>query len=480
MTDIKGRKKISSALIIFSLVLLFNVGFGIIDFLPDFIAFIILYKQFKPAAERAPFFREATNAFRSLAIVNGAKIPVFILIAGARSIQTYGYDIYAVAAMAFGVFEIIYLYRAVSSIFDALFRLGERTDAVAFISPITVTKDNKMSPETFRVLTFIFVFSKTVFQYLPELFRLTQMTDLSSTRAVSAMYPIVFLICQTFGLIIGIFWLIVSIKYVNMAKKEGQYENSIYTLGGEGFEEKLANKEKISALKSLLTFMCITSIFSLDIKFDNTDNINLLPHTVYGILLVVFAVKIYKYTSIKHTLRIIIPAALYSVCSVFYYIFETEFLYYHGYDSLLNFGEVPSDYIRVEILSVIETVLLTVTLVMIAVAIHAYIFKHTGLPRDDENYSQTDRKYHRSLLIGNYVLMSLGILGGVGKCFHTFSKASQTLATFEMDFSTYATILPKVEWISLASAVCTIAYIAYSFYYTSTLKDEVEMKYNEE
>ena len=174
----------------------------------------------------------------------------------------------------------------------------------------------------------------------------------------------------------------------------------------------------------------------------------------------------------------LICATLFAVCSAFYFVYETQFLYYQGYDSLIGIDVVPSEYIRLEILSVIETALLSLVLIMLAALIHSYIFKHTGLERTNINYSTADRKYHVSLLIQNYVFMTLGILAAIAKCVCVFAKTSHGVATFEIDFTTYVSILPKLEWIGLVSAVLTFAYIGFSFYFTSTLKDEVEMKYN--
>lgn len=480
MSDTKSGKRISVPLIILSLALLVNTPFSIIDPLPDFIAYIILFRQLKSSAERAPYFAEARGAFGKLALTSALKFVALLIVASSSTSYTYGYDMYAVASWSFGAFEIIFSVSAVKNLFEALFRLGERTDAGALIRDIDVAAGSKMSVDTFKLLTFVFAVARPLLAAVPDLFRLTELTDGGSIRAVSPYYGYVLSACQIIGAAIGVFWLVVAIKYVIAVKKEGQYQNALVMVAGEGYVERLQREEHIGALKGVFTLLCVATIFSVDIKFDNTDNVNILPHTVFAILLIVLGLKLGKYTDRAHALSVVAPASLFAVCSVFYYVFETKFLYYHGYDSLFGVEQIPAEYITVEVLSVAETVLASVTLAALAVAIHAFIFKHTGIERDNPNYSPTDKKYHRSLLLQNYALMFLGILSLAAKTVLTFSKASQELARFEINLTTYVSILPSIEWLALVSAVCTIAYVGFAFYFTSTMKEEIEMKYKTE
>ena len=462
--------------IIFALVLLANTAFGILDLMPDFIAYLILAKQFRAAADRAPYFEEARLAFRKLALITGLRLPVLILIAAQRSGDTYGFDIYAVASLSFFALETIFQLSAIKNLFEGLFRLGERTDASALIKDIRVTSDSNMATDTFRLLTYVSVIGRGLFATLPDMFRLTGTDSRGYQTTMSPAYPYVFISCHLIGLIIGVFWLVVAIKYITAIKREGRYTAALNAVAGEKYRERAEKKEFIGGLRSLITLFAISTLFTIDLKFDNFDHINILPHTVYAVILIVISLMLGKYLGRVYSLICAIPASLYAIVSVFYYVYETSFLYNEGYRSLVDKATTPTSYVTVEVFSVIETVFLIATLVAIAFSMHKLVVCHTGLLPTDENYSPSDRKYHKRLFISNYIILGLGILSALGKCVNVFSKAHFTI---EFTIKKIA-IIPTIEWIGLLSVALSAAYAIYTIYSASILKDEVEMKYLEE
>ena len=472
----REKKLIKSSLVILALVFLANTSFGILDLMPDFIAYLILARQFSKAAERAPYFEEARLAFRKLALITGMRLPILIVIAAERTGDTYGFDIYAVASLAFFVIETVFILSAVKNLFEGLFRLGERTDAAALINDIHVAKGSDMATDTFRLLTYISIIGRGFLGMLPDLFRLTGTDERGYQTTVSPAYPYVFICCHLIGMVIGIFWLVVAIKYVIAIRNEGLYSQALNEVAGEKYRERAERKEFVGRLRSIITLFAVSTVFTLDLKFDNFDNINILPHTVYAFLLIALAIKIGKCIDKKHALMMLIPASAYAIVSVFYYVYETSFLYYEGYNTLISEKRTPDSYVTVEILAILETVLVITTLVMLAIAMHRFITRHTGLLPTDENYSPSDRRYHVRLITSNYVILSLGILNALGKCANVFSKAH-----FKIEFTQVAiAIIPTIEWIGLLSVVLTAAYAIYAIYSSSILKDEIEMKYFEE
>lgn len=484
MPSEKKHKSISFSRIILSLVLLFNINIGIVDLLPDAIAFFILANEFKHASLRAPFFAEARDAFKKLGIIALLKYPAAI-IAASSGAGGAGNDMAALFSLTFSAFEIVYAIKAVRYIFDALYRLGERTSATALIKPFRVFGSSYMSCETLRFFTYLLTAAKCIFQAIPDMFRLTRIADDGFTvLTVSPGYSISVLTTQFFGLIIGVFWLIISVKFVTAVKTQGEYDGAVDSLVLPDDEIRLKKKERLDSLLSLLSLTVIASVFTLEIRFLNSDNINLIPHTVYGLLLVAVAIKLFKLSDTSTRHLTLISAACYTVSTVFYYVFETRFLYYFGYESLANTDATPPEYIVVEALGVIEALLLILTLIGVGMQMRQIILKHTGTALGSAEYSHSDRKYHRILLITNIAHVIMGCLFALFRCANVFSQAAYTTNVVERNEITEGvdvpdiTYIPAIEWISTACAIICIAYIALTVYYASNVKDEIKMKYS--
>ncbi|MBQ4071279.1 MAG: hypothetical protein IJD51_02545 [Clostridia bacterium] len=468
-------RPISYARITLSLILLFNIPFGVLDLLFDFVAYFILASQLKEAARRATYFAEATDALRKLALLNLLKLPILIFISASRGGGSYGYDIYAVLSLGFGVFDVIWGVSAVRYIFDGLFRLGERTDASALISPIRLGS-SEMSTDTLKVLTLIFAVAKPILAALPDMFRLTSTNGYVSAIVVSPYYIYVLIIAQLLGTAFGIFWLVCMVKYVKAIKKEGQIEHSLEVILTDSDRKKFASDSKIANLKSILTALAISSFLLIDLKFSGNDNINLLPDLIHGIFLIYIAVRLGRVCSAR-AVGAIISSSVYTALALVYYIFETRFLYYEGYDSLVGLDVYSPEYTAVEILSVVECVSLIVALVFIYRMLHGFIFEHTGTSPLDVGYSAQEKRYHTTLTRFNLASLTLGVVAAVAKCVDVFSKAHFKL---EFNLTASSAFIPVIEWMGLAAFICYAAYIALTLYYTSVMKDEVEMKYKDE
>ncbi len=484
MPSVKKHKSISFSKIVLSLVLLFNVNIGIVDLLPDAIAFFILAGEFKYAASRAPFFAEACDAFKKLGFIAILKYPAAIISAMSGS-GGAGNDMAALFSLTFSAFEIVYAIKAVGYIFDALYRLGERTSAVALIKPFRVAGGSYMSCETLKFFTYLLTVEKCIFQAIPDMFRLTRIAEDGFTViTISSGYPISILFTQFFGTIIGVFWLVIFIKYVSAIKAEGNYDDAVDSLVLPDDALRIEKKEKLTSLLSLLSTTVIASIFTLEIRFLNSDNINLVPHTIYGVILVAVAIKLFRLSDSTSRLFTLISAGCYAVSTVFYYVFETRFLYYFGYESLADIDKIPPEYVVVEVLAVVEALLLILTLIGVGVQIRRIILTHTGMALGSSDYSQADKKYHRILLITNTVHVVLGCLFALLRCAGVFSQASYTTDVVDRNEATVGAELPNIiyipslEWISTVCAIICIAYIGLTIYFTSNLKDEIKMKYS--
>ena len=151
--------------IIVSLILLFNANIRTIDLLPDFIAYIIILRMLSKVTLRAPYFHEAAEAVKNLLIITVLKLPSQLFISMVQSQNVRDNDIVVLSTLVFSVLEAIFIIKAIKYLFDALFYVGQRTNATSLITPFPVTKKHSATPEGFRMLTLTFFIAKP-FLYL--------------------------------------------------------------------------------------------------------------------------------------------------------------------------------------------------------------------------------------------------------------------------------------------------------------------------
>lgn len=466
------KKKISFPLIIISLVILFNPTISIIDIFPDFIAYYILASQLKKASLYAPYFYEARGALLKLGLINLFKFPAFIIVSMTRRADSFGYDSYAVASWSFGVLELIFLISAVSNMFNALFRLGERTDANSLLSPISLG-GSPMRVDTIRLFTYIFAISKCFLYAIPDLFRLTRIDEFGSISAVSESYPYALLLSLAIGLIIGIFWLVITIKYFGAIHREGRFDDAIDSMCELDSEISIARDEWLNSIKSFITLLIVSPFFIIDIGFDGSDYINILPDTILSVLFIIIALRLGRFTKSKYNLPMLIPSVAFLISSTLFFVFETRFLYYEGYDSLIYAEKIPGSYIIVEIFSIISSLSLIITLVMLAVSLRRFIIMHTG---EIEGGLETV-KYQKRLSFFNFAVMGLGIISAVAKCLEVFSHPYfKTVETASLKLM----IIPKYEGAGVICFIIYALYIGFNIYFASMLRDEAIMKYQRE
>ncbi len=461
---------------VISLLLLVNINIGIIDIFPDAIAYFILARLFTYAADRAPFFAEAREGFIKLGWLNLMKLPALFIIAGARMNNAFGNDTSVIMSFAFSVGEAIILFGTVKNSFDALFRLGERGSAQSLIAPIGLL-GGKRSPEGLRLLSYVFLLSKCVFQALPDAFLLTRTTeDGAGIVTTSRGYPISLVIVQILGTVIGIIWVVAIIKYAKRAYKEGQFLDSLNMLAANDAELRLEARSKIRSISTTLTLLTVASIFSLEVRFDNVDSINLLPQFIFGIFAIIVAARLGKFISAKKRNPLLISASAFSALSFLSFSIETHFLYYYGYDDLVREGEAHGVYFFVELAAVVELIAMITLLIMLRGALSELVIRHTGIPPENPRYSRADKDYHSALKRRVLFFLILGVLCATAKCVNVFSRGSATLI---ITGQPQVSIFPALEWMGLVVAATAILFIGYSLYLFATVKEEVEMKYNE-
>ncbi len=472
--------------LILCLILLINPNINTLDILPDFIAWFLLARLFTEAADSASYFEEARVAFMRLGYISAAKIPAFFLMLMIRGIDNGDTDIFALTSLTFGVLELIFLIPAVKNIFEALFHLGQRTEAVSLISPIA--KDGKNGktperlaftmPESVRGLTYLFFVCKTILYVMPDMLLLSSITDRGPVIKLLKYYPIVFLLSVTVTLALGIKWLVTVRRYILAVKEEGRFQSALLEVATEDSKEKFERKVKLRSAHSALTLLAVAAFPSFELVFSNLDEINLLPRTIYG-LFVIFAILKLREHSTASRLPLI-SAIIYTVSATLAYIFHVSFYSRFETLDLMREKAAQAAYLALEITAVIEFAALLFMLFSVGrYIIREFVLSNTGVSPSAERYGRTEREYHSSLIKRGYLLVGFGALAGVSRLVNIFLNHNVQLIFSDItDVTRPAFAASALPWFGLVVVAATVLYAGYSIYYTSTLKDEVDMKYS--
>ena len=171
-------------------------------------------------------------------------------------------------------------------------------------------------------------------------------------------------------------------------------------------------------------------------------------------------------------------AAVYTVISVAFFLFDTRFKINYDFRDLLTPGEASFAYNTVELLGAVQLVAFLATLVFTVIAFRKFILNHTALSPEDERYSRADKEFHSSLIRKTFVAAALAALAMLSHFVNIFVSGDVRILETELyDHSPVTLIMPSIPWFGLVVAATSIAFIAYSFYYINLLKEEVRMKY---
>ena len=471
----KENKTGLSGWIILALIFLANPNIHIIDILPDFFSYIIIVRALSYAKDRAPYFEEAITDFKRLAVLSMLKLPALLIQTKVRSGNIGENDILALFAFTFGVVELVWLISAVRHLFDAFYYLGERSDASAILSS---------HPESLRALAIFFSVLKCTAYALPETFLLTKGVSAGNAHTVfniARLYPYFVVIFVPLVLAVGIITVVRFKRYLATICEGNAFFTALDSLVDDDGRAQLKRKESVSDMSFALTLLAVASIFTLELRLDSLDKINLLPRIIFGLLLLyaVFRLRVH----VKWTAKALIPFAIYSLVALAAFICESVFLWQSGYAELSSSSAARAMYLNTIIGYTAELIALTVAVIFAARLLTKFSLLHTGIERESDKYSRVDADYHKKMKTKVSIWATLAIVGGVCRTFNVvFKYFARDIKVTVDDPEAIVPVTSIVTegmlpWFGVVVFALTVAFIAYSFYLTSLFKEDAELKY---
>jgi hypothetical protein len=391
---IKKKKGRFYGCILFSLVFLFNPNISVIDILPDFVAYFILARLFLYPSDCAPHFEEARIAFRRLGWLNFLKFFGFLVMILVKRGNSSDNDIIPLVTFVFAFLEVLLMVIAIRKTFDALFYLGNRSDALATIKPFYIAKI-KVRAEDVRNLSYLFAVSKCLLYFIPTPFLLTN-NSLSSVGRLNLAksFIAVLVLSNVIGVIIGVLWLIVMRKYALNIKNEGRFFSTLQKILNANYEFDIKKKIKLRSIANALTVFSVASFFTLELSLVESYDVNLIPHFIYAALLLLAVFKLAPFT--KGSKPAYISGGAYLGVSAVTYCIQTYFLTEYGYSKLITVSKARAFYPVVKAFSILEFATLLVFLFFIWRMLHSFILTHTGI-NEDSSSQKSNETYFNSL-----------------------------------------------------------------------------------
>ena len=323
---VKTKRHVNFKAIGLSLIFLFNPNINIIDFLPDFIGYILLCMTLVKVADLSDSLTDALNSFKKLILIDAAKLLAIFWTFGI-SVSTERNSSVLLWAFVFGLLELVFVIPAFIKLFNGLSELGYLYDNDTVISSKFTYTKNKT--DKVRNLTVVFIGFKAVLSFLPELLNLTS-PEQHGGNTVQNLYQFVGtvrLLAFVPVFIFGIVWICHLLAYFTRINNDKKFSDAI----NAAYAERVLPREGVFIIRNVTSSLLVLAVACI-ICFDfRMENINILPDFVSAVLFAVFFALLAKKTKINKGLGIAL-SCVYFVTSLLSTFFEFKFFeeYYYS------------------------------------------------------------------------------------------------------------------------------------------------------
>ncbi len=376
----KNKRIINFGAIGLSLIFLFNPNINIIDFLPDFIGYILLCVALTSLADMNDTVAEAHAAFKKMILIDAAKLLALLWVFGI-SVAGERNSSLMLWSFTFGVLEMVFAIPAFLKLFKGLSELGYLHDNTSVVGS---RKANKKSNYTdkLRRLTVFFISLKAILSFLPEMADLTSTEYYENAGLVNLYRYIGIMRFLAFipVLVVGVAWIIRAIMYFKRIEKDTAFVNALE----EVYRERVSEKKGIFVKRNVaISFfiLLIAVFFSFDFRLQGFDiavqRVNMLPDFVTGALLIAFFAVAARRTKIKKGIPTVICVS-YILLSLWAYISEFTFFKNFNYSAVDRSLDARNSFYLMSASAVISTVMFCVLCFFVLFAVQKIIREHTG------------------------------------------------------------------------------------------------------
>ncbi len=470
----KTEKKTKYVLLILSFIFLFHPNVHIIDILPDFIAFYLISKLLERPADSSPYFEEARAAFGKLMWVSILKLPALVMVVNLGGMQG---DLVALVALSFAVADLLLSLTAVRYLFDAIFYLGERSSAGALLSPFPIGRGRTLSPEAYRSATYLFVIAKYTLATLPEFLRLTRGDSVSSSvLSYDFFYPITVVLVQLLALVVGVVWLVRSIRYVHHTVLSGALDAAVDEMQERSPSQRYTARYHQRVIFSGFAVLAVSTFLTVLLRPGAMGGAPMIPTLLFPLVFTYAVFLLRRYLCGTRTLYVLGLCA--SAIGLVSFIMSSIFFEEYTLHDMLKDEAARAQYMPIQILCGVECILACAMLIYFAISMRTLIRAHTGATHITDEYRESDRIYHSALNKRILYFSLIGILVMLARCAEViFYGMPKQIGVGQFEEIQSTIVTPMIPWFGTLCGFVSVGFILYGLYLFSLLKDEVKLKY---
>lgn len=266
---------------------LFNPNINVVDVLPDFIGYLLIYRGLFHASFLSDNLRQARDLIWKLAMITAVRAASAVLL-------PYTSDTFTLLLVfIFAVLETMYAIPAVTTVFEGAYAVGTRLDCAAIYCTVEKKKRTKQGivtrtiegAERFKNFTVVFFLLKTVASVIPELPALQLTDDLSEGSRFQfplAMFrPWLYVFFGLAVLAVGIVWLSRAVRYINGLRRDPSLCAGIHRY----FEDNVASEPGLMAAIRMKKVLFLIGFAALSSITFTLDGLNVLPNVISAIFL---------------------------------------------------------------------------------------------------------------------------------------------------------------------------------------------------
>lgn len=491
----KVKKNLGLGYLIAAAFFLFNPNIVIIDFIPDFIGYILLITGISQLSDLNHHMEEACKLFKRMFIVSLAQFFSIFFVFGVLPSREIASSLMLVC-FAFGALELILLIPAFKSLFEGFIYLGSRHDSTAIFKrkkskmkkPLSISekslrklsaknpkrleklqkklarKNAKRTKERFgmtatakaTLFTIIFVIAKPVFTFAPEILELFDSRVNPNLTVNFYRYIDSFrLVSWIFLLPIGIVWLITFIRYVKSIIKDSPFINEL----SEKYTSEISPKTFLFTQRYIkLAFIILAVALAFNVDF-YVDHASILPDFISPIILMIMLFIVRKFGKVP--IKSYIFSVGYMLTSLTTYILNIRFYSNHTLSMTFLYPEAYNKFLALAICKSLDSALFVCMILSLLPILSKIIMENTGfMPIGTANYNVQDKiKYIHTMLNKKLTVITvLAILAGISSI-------------------CYVIFLRSFDYIWLVEFVVYIVFAVYFVRTLNSIREEMEYKY---
>ncbi len=376
-----------------SCVFIFNPNISVIDLLPDFIGYILLTCCIARIADLNETLEEARVAFVRMIWIDAAKSVALFWTFGMSVTSEYTSSL-MLWSFVFCFLEIIFAIPAFTKLFTGLLQIANYypSEVIFFRKKGIFDKKTKKKnvTENIRTFTVVFLATKAILSFLPELADIANTAYDESSVVMVNLYQFIGLLrflAFVPVLVLGIIWLVRTGYYFFKLSRDYNFIDAV----SQTYKDKILIKKGIFIKRNVqLALLLLIGAAVLTIDF-RLENINFIPDFVSAALFLIFFIVIKKYSDMKRYQGIGI-GIFYIAAAVVSYISETYFFAKHSYNAIIRSDEALIAFIIMLIFEAIKGLAFIFVIYSVYRSLCHVIYDHTGYVLGRENITEATER----------------------------------------------------------------------------------------